>query len=285
MNALNTQLPRHLVTDLVARALAEDVGTGDITTAATVPPGTMAQGRIVAKAAGTVAGLPVAAEVFRQVDPEVSWEPLVADGTALQPGTEIARLSGSAASLLAGERVALNLLQHLSGIATATRAFVEACSGTKARVADTRKTLPGLRALQKYAVRMGGGQNHRYGLYDAVLIKDNHIAVAGGVAAAVQAARRSASHMVRVEVEVDTLEQLREALEAGADLILLDNMDREQLRRAVAITAGRAVLEASGGINLQNVRAVAETGVDLISVGALTHSARALDLSLELELA
>lgn len=276
--------------DLVHRALREDIGTGDITTEATIPPGATARGVILARATGVVAGLEVVRLVFSELDRGLTVISKKQDGEAVSPGDIIAEISGPARPQLMGERVALNFLQRLSGIATATHKLVELVRGYPIKVVDTRKTTPGLRALEKYAVRTGGGHNHRFGLYDAVLIKDNHIAVAGGIGPAVTAARRRAPHTVTIEVEVENLEQLEEALTAGADLIMLDNMDpatmREAVRRArLRTTTGRPVrLEASGGVRAENIVAIAETGVDLISVGYLTHSAPSLDFSLELDL-
>ena len=270
---------------IVDLALAEDIGTGDVTTLATVPPGAHARGTIVAKAPGVVSGLDVAGAVFRRVNPAVVFEPRVSDGQWVEPGDVVAEVAGLARSLLAAERVALNLLQRLSGVATLTARYVEAVAGTNARIVDTRKTTPGLRVLEKAAVRHGGGRNHRVGLADGVLIKDNHLAAVGGpdrIARAVRQAREQVPHTLRIEVEVTTPDEAAEAVAAGADAILLDNMELAALRRSVEVVAGRALLEASGGIILANVREVAETGVDLISVGALTHSAPALDLSLEL---
>lgn len=274
-------LPALLLEEIVRRALVEDLGTGDVTSEAVIPADLAAEALIVAREPGVLAGLPVALEVFRQIDPTLALQPAGQDGQALSRGTPVLRLQGKARSILAGERVALNFLQRMSGIATATARLVKLVEGTGAHIVDTRKTAPGLRLLDKYAVRQGGGANHRFGLYDAVLIKDNHVAAAGGVAAAVQRARTRAGHTVKVEVEVDTLAQLDEALATGADLILLDNMEPAKLREAVQRTAGRAVLEASGGITEATIRAVAESGVQLISVGALTHSVRALDLALD----
>ncbi len=270
------------IRETVRRALAEDVGPGDVTTLATVPLTRQAEGAICAREAGVVCGLPVAREVFRQVDDSMAFKSLVRDGTEVAADTTVAEVRGAATSVLTAERTALNFLQHLSGIATLTRQFVGALGEAQARIVDTRKTAPGLRVLEKYAVRAGGGTNHRQGLYDGVLLKDNHLAVAGGIKAAVQAARAAVPHTLRIEVEVTTLDELREALEARADAILLDNMSLEEMRRAVELTAGRALLEASGRMSLERVREVARTGVDLISVGALTHSAPALDLSLEI---
>ena len=278
-------VPWSLVDDVIARALAEDLGGGDVTTLATVPAETRAEARIVARAAGVVAGLPVAARVFAHVDRRVEVALVARDGERVRPGQSVATLAGPARAILSGERVALNFLQHLSGIATRTARFVERVAGTGARILDTRKTIPGLRLLAKYAVRCGGGQNHRFGLYDGILIKDNHIAAAGSLAAAVARARALAPHLARVEVEVETLDQVREALAAGADLLLLDNMPLDEMRQAVALCRGRAQTEASGGITEETVRAVAETGVDFISIGALTHSVSALDFSLDLALA
>lgn len=280
-------LPWEAVEEAVRRALAEDLPWGDLTTEALIPPEWTARARLVARQAGVVAGLPVAERVFRALDPAVSFRARVAEGARVEPGEVLAEVEGRARALLAGERTALNFLQRLSGIATLTARFVEAVGGTGVRIVDTRKTAPGLRALEKYAVRVGGGHNHRHGLSDGVLIKDNHLALlrrAGiSLGEAVRRARARVPHTVRVEVEVETLEELEEALQAGADLILLDNMPPDLLREAVRRARGRAVLEASGGIRLETVRAAAEAGVDLISVGALTHSAPALDISLEME--
>jgi nicotinate-nucleotide pyrophosphorylase (carboxylating) len=239
---------------------------------------------LLAKSRGVVAGLALAECAFHILDPDAVWEPLVEDGFRAPEGrTPIARVSGSSRALLTAERVALNFMQRLSGVATLTARYVDLVAGTKARIVDIRKTTPGLRALEKYAVRVGGGQNHRFGLYDAVLIKDNHIKAAGGILPAVQAARRNVGHTVKVEVEASTLEQVAEALDAGADIILLDNMDYDGLRRSVALVAGRAVTEASGRITEATVADVAATGVDIISVGALTHSAPAMDISLDFD--
>jgi len=270
--------------ELLAAALREDLGrAGDLTCDATFEGGERASGRLVARRTGVIAGLDVAEAVFRRLDPDVEIERRVADGDRVAADTTLARVAGDAAALLAAERTALNFLGHLSGIATATAAFAEALRGTRARVVCTRKTTPGLRALEKYAVRCGGGANHRFGLDDAVLIKDNHLIVAGGVRAAVERARRRVGHLVRIEVEVGTLAELDEALAAGVEAILLDNFALDDLRAAVARAGGRAVLEASGGITLESARAVAETGVDLLSVGALTHSSPVLDVALDLE--
>jgi nicotinate-nucleotide pyrophosphorylase (carboxylating) len=272
---------------IVDLALAEDIGGGDVTSRVTVPTGARARGAMLAKATGVVSGLEVAGSVFRRIDPTVRYETRAGDGDRVEPGHPLAEVEGAARSLLAAERVALNLLQRLSGVATLTAAYVDAVAGTGARIVDTRKTTPGLRALEKAAVLHGGGRNHRFGLSDGVLIKDNHLAAVGGadrVTRAVQQARANAPHPLRIEVEVTTLAEVEEAVAAGADIILLDNMDAPAMRRAVEMIGGRALVEASGGITLATVRAVAETGVDLISVGALTHSAPALDISLDFDL-
>ncbi len=273
--------------ELVTRLLAEDVGYGDITTLALVPPQAQGHGRFLAKEALVLAGLDVAGTVFHTVDSTIRLDCAMQDGVLLSPGSIIAEIHGPARALLTAERVALNLLQRLSGVATATRRYVEAVRHTKARIIDTRKTTPGLRLLEKYAVQVGGGHNHRFGLGDGVLIKDNHIAIAGGIPTAVSLARQAISHLQKIEVEVEDFTQLHEALAAGADAILLDNMTPEQTREAVHLvreTPGgeHILLESSGGITLQTVRLYAEAGVDLISVGALTHSAPAVDISLEL---
>jgi nicotinate-nucleotide pyrophosphorylase (carboxylating) len=277
-------LPRLGYDELVRRALAEDLGrAGDLTTDAIVEAGAVARAAVVARREGRVAGLDAALQAFVLLDPEVRIERLAADGDDVGAGAALARLAGRARALLTAERTALNLLGRLCGIATATRDLVRLVAGTGARIADTRKTTPTLRALEKHAVRCGGGVNHRFGLDDAVLIKDNHLAVAGSVRQAVERARARVGHLVKIEVEVDTLAQLEEALAVGVDAVLLDNMDPVTLRRAVALVAGRAVTEASGGVRPETVRAIAETGVDLISVGWLTHSAPALDVALDFE--
>jgi nicotinate-nucleotide pyrophosphorylase (carboxylating) len=257
-----------------------------VTTRAVVPPGTQGRARMVFREAGVICGLQVAQMVFWELAGEgcERTEQLRADGEAVEAGATVMEIAGSAEIILTAERVALNFAQRLSGIATLTRCFVEAIEGTNARITDTRKTTPGLRLLEKYAVRCGGGVNHRFALDDMVLIKDNHIALCGGVTAALERARQNAGHAVKIEIECDTLEQVREAANAGADVILLDNMPPGVLREAVQTIAGRAVTEASGGVNLGTVRAIAESGVDVISVGALTHSARALDIGLDVEL-
>jgi nicotinate-nucleotide pyrophosphorylase (carboxylating) len=275
-------LPRLLIARAVEQALAEDLGTrGDLTTDATVPAHAMAAATFGARREGVIAGLAVAEAAFQAVDPRVVFKAEARDGDRVAAGAVVGRVAGPARALLSGERVALNFLCHMSGIATLTRRYVDAVAGTRARIADTRKTTPGLRAFEKYAVRCGGGSNHRSGLHDAILIKDNHIVAAGGVAAAIAAARAHAGHMVKIEVEVDDLATLAIALEQPIDAVLLDNMDTATLRKAVGMVAGRALTEASGGVTLETVRAIAETGVDLISVGALTHSAPILDLGLD----
>jgi nicotinate-nucleotide pyrophosphorylase (carboxylating) len=269
---------------LIKMALAEDLGErGDITSLATIPANVRLCGHLRAKAVGVLAGLPLVEMVYRQVDPNVTVSFYAQDGERVSDGTAAAEVTGPGRSVLTGERVALNFVQRLSGIATLTARFVAAVEGTRAVILDTRKTTPGWRSLEKYAVRMGGGRNHRSGLYDMVLVKDNHIDGAGGITPAVNAARAYLpAHNTLIEVEVRTLEELREALSLGVDRILLDNMDEEQMRAAVQLAAGRVPLEASGNMSLERARAVAETGVDFISVGALTHSAPALDLSMKI---
>lgn len=265
---------------VIAAALDEDVGDGDRTTEATVPPGTRARAYLLAKEDLRLAGLPAFARVFAALGGrDLSWTWHARDGDDVAAGTRVLEVAGDARVLLTGERTALNLVQRLSGIATQAARWARHLAGTGARLVDTRKTTPGLRALEKYAVRVGGAANHRTGLYDGVLIKENHIRAAGGIARAMAAARRAAPHTLRVEVEVTDLAELAQALEAGADAVLLDNMTLEGLREAVALTRGRALLEASGGVTEDRLRAIAGTGVDLISAGALTHSARAVDLS------
>jgi len=284
--AFDATIPAPLIARAVEAALAEDLGlAGDLTTDACIPVNARAKGVLAARKAGVVAGLAVAEAAFRQLDAGVRFTVEVADGTAVAARAVVARVEGNARALLSAERVALNFMGRMSGIATLTRRYVDAVAGTKAHIIDTRKTTPGLRAFEKYAVRAGGGMNHRVGLFDAVLIKDNHIVVAGGVGPAIEAARSRAGHMVKIEVEVDTLAQLDEALQHRVDAILLDNMSLADLSEAVRRTAGRAILEASGGVTLETVRAIAETGVDLVSSGALTHSAAVLDLGLDFEVA
>lgn len=281
-SAFPLRLPPHLVARAVAAALQEDLGAaGDITTDSIVPLEAQGEAAIVARQTGVVAGLNLAEAAFRELDPDVRFERVVEDGGKVAAGGTIAQISGRTRALLTAERTALNFLGRLSGIATLTAAFVRAVDGTGARIACTRKTTPGLRALEKEAVRAGGGINHRFGLYDAVLVKDNHIAAAGGIAKALERLGARKGHAVKVEVEVDSLEQLEEALRFPIDAVLFDNMDAATLKQAVKLVAGRVMTEASGGVTLENVREIASTGVDLISVGALTHSPRNLDSSLE----
>lgn len=281
-SSLPLKLPSLLVAREVTAALEEDLGAaGDVTTEAIVPADAHGKAAIVARTAGVVAGLDLAEATFRALDPDTRFVRIIEDGGKVADGGTIAYISATTRALLTGERTALNFLGRLSGIATLTAAFVKAVEGTGARIACTRKTTPGLRALEKYAVRAGGGINHRFGLYDAVLVKDNHIAAAGGLGKALERLRARSGHLVRTEVEVDTLGQLEEALRFPIDAVLLDNMNVETLRKAVKLAAGRVVTEASGGVTLENVREIASTGVDLISVGALTHSPRSLDSSLE----
>lgn len=280
-------IPHDLLDELVRRALREDIGDGDRTVMTLIPADAHAQAHIITREAAVIAGAPVAAAVFAAVDPTLTVQILVAEGGHVAANTPLLTLSGNARSILMGERVALNLMQRMCGIATYTAAFVAAVAGLPARILDTRKTTPGLRVLEKYAVRMGGGMNHRFGLYDAILIKDNHLALLQGqglsLSAIVQQAQDRTSPFVVVEVEVESVEQALEAADAGADIILLDNMHPDQLREVVRLLGGRVPLEASGGITLATIRAVAESGVDYISVGGLTHSVRSIDLSLELE--
>jgi nicotinate-nucleotide pyrophosphorylase (carboxylating) len=274
-----------VIEEAVARALAEDLGrAGDVTSAATVPAGLAGRAVVVARQAGVIAGLPVVEAAFRRLDPRLALDAHAGDGAAVKAGALLMAVEGDTRALFGAERVALNFLGHLSGIATATAAYVRLVAGTKARVCCTRKTTPGLRALEKYAVRCGGGFNHRFGLDDAILIKDNHIAVAGGIRAVLKRARAKAGHLVKIEIEVDTLDQLREVLDSGeADVVLLDNMDPATLTAAVELVAGRLVTEASGGITHATAAAIAATGVDYLSSGAITHSAPSLDVGLDIE--
>jgi nicotinate-nucleotide pyrophosphorylase (carboxylating) len=267
---------------LIRHALSEDLGEGDVTSEAIIPADASATAEIKAKQDLVLAGIDVAREVFHHLDPSIKFEQLAKDGDKIKTGAVLARVSGKTRVLLAGERVALNVLQHLSGIATLTARYVEKLSGTKARILDTRKTIPGLRQLEKYAVRMGGGKNHRMGLFDMVLIKDNHIKAAGGITIAVGRVREKLRDRFKIEVEAKTLDEVREALAAKADIIMLDNMTLDRMKEAVKLIAGKALVEASGNVTLETVRAVAETGVDLISVGALTHSAPAADISMKI---
>jgi nicotinate-nucleotide pyrophosphorylase (carboxylating) len=271
------------VKELIVRALLEDLGPGDVTSEATIRPEAASAAVMLAKQDLVLAGLDVARAVFQHLDPDVKFTTFAKDGDRISAGTEIAKLHGNTRALLAGERVALNLLQHLTGIATLTARYVEMVKGLKAQVLDTRKTLPGLRQLEKYAVRVGGGRNHRFGLYDGVLIKDNHIKAAGGITGAVEGARMSAHHLLKIEVEAKTLDEVREALASRADIIMLDNMPIDTMREAVKLIAGKALVEASGNITLETIHAVAETGVDFISSGSLTHSAPAADISMKIK--
>ena len=275
------------IEEIVDRALAEDLGKGDVTTEALIPGDRRGTGFIVAKKEGILAGINLAKQVFHRVDPELKMEVLVEDGARIKSDSRVAKVSGSIASILKAERVALNFLQHLSGIASETNRYVEVVKGLPVRIMDTRKTTPGLRSLEKYAVRVGGGENHRMNLGDGILIKDNHLAALHSqglnIKEIIARARQNAPQRLPVEVEVGTVSEALEAVEAGANIVMLDNMSLEDMRKAVKSIHGRALIEASGGITLDKVRAVAETGVNFISVGALTHSAKALDISLELE--
>lgn len=268
------------VDNLIKTALLEDINYCDVTTDYLIPAEQMGKGKLVAKAEGILCGVEVAARVFELIDSDIKIEILIKDGESVKYGDEIMRLEGRTASLLKGERTALNLIQHMSGIATAANQATKLVEGTNASIADTRKTLPGMRPLQKYAVMTGGAKNHRYNLSDAAMLKDNHIDAAGGITAAVTALRKKIGHMTKIEVETRNLDELKEALAVGADIIMLDNMSPELMKEAVAITNGRAVLEASGGITNETLRAVAESGVDIISIGALTHSVKAFDISM-----
>jgi nicotinate-nucleotide pyrophosphorylase (carboxylating) len=283
---MSFDLPPFLIDDAVRAALAEDLGrAGDVTSQATIPASATASAVIAGREAGVIAGLPLARAAFAQISAGIGFESWAADGDKVEPGAFVARVEGPARAILSAERVALNYLGRLSGVASLTARYAERVAHTKAKICDTRKTTPLLRAFEKYAVRCGGGANHRFGLDDAVLIKDNHIAVAGGVAPALRAAKAFVGHLTKIEIEVDTLDQLQEVLQEGADAVLLDNMSTDQLRQAVAMVNGRMICEASGGVNLDTVAAIAETGVDLISVGALTHSAKVLDLGLDIAIA
>ena len=282
---MNNELDLSLIRPLVESWLAEDVGRGDITSAGVIPAHAIAVGRLEAREPFTVAGLGVAGLCFQTVGGDrVEWDPKVDDGELVKEGDVMARVEGNLRAILTAERTALNVLARLSGIASLTAEYAQCLWGTKARLVDTRKTTPGLRVLEKYAVRVGGGSNHRYGLDDGILIKDNHIAAAGGIGPAVRTARMNAHHGLRIEVEVEDLAGLDEALDAGADVVLLDNMSVEEVAQAVEANAGRALLEVSGGITLDNVADYGRTGVDLISVGALTHSVHSVDLALEVDL-
>lgn len=279
------ELSPTIIEPAVRAALLEDLGlAGDVTTNSVIGPDVKAVGLFATRKPGTVSGLKVAESAFRMLDPDVVFEVVHSDGTNAPGKSPLARVKGNARALLSAERVALNFVGRMSGIATLTRQFVDAVAGTGASIIDTRKTTPNLRAFEKYAVRCGGGMNHRVGLFDAVLIKDNHIVVAGGIGPAIMAVKSRVGHLVKVEVEVDTLDQLKEALQHKIDAVLLDNMTPDQMREAVKMCAGRVITEASGGVKLESVRAIAEAGVDLISSGALTHSAAVLDIGLDFEI-
>lgn len=271
-----------LIDKIIEQALLEDIGTGDITTESIIPSNLKAKGIIKTSEEGVVAGLDIVFLVFIKLDSEICFQPKTKDGNKILPGEILGEITGLARTILKGERVALNFLQRMSGIATITSKFCQQVKDFPVRIFDTRKTTPGLRILEKYAVRMGGGHNHRFGLYDAVLIKDNHIAVAGGIKSAVNSVRKQISHTAKIEVEVENLSQLQEALKVQVDTIMLDNMDLETMKEAVKMVKGEALIEASGGITLEKVREIAQTGVDLISVGALTHSVKSLDISMEI---
>lgn len=277
------KIPKSQITYLVKNALAEDIGSGDITTNVIVPERTLARGAIILEEDAVIAGIEIAAEVFKQLDKNVRFSAVYKDGARVLKGKVVAEISGKARALLTGERTALNILQRLSGIATLTNSFVRAVKGTDAKIVDTRKTTPNLRIFEKYAVLMGGGHNHRFGLYDAVLIKDNHISIAGGIKKAVAMARQNIPHTMKVEVEAKSLKEVKDALASGADIIMLDNMSVAMMKKAVAMINKKTVVEASGNVNLKNVRDVALTGVDIISIGALTHSYKSISMSMEIE--
>ena len=276
-------LDMSIVEEIILRALREDMPMGDLTTDSTVPSDEVCSAALIAKEDGVVAGLEVFIRVFHLLDPQIYVERYVDEGAQVTRGTRLMHISGNARAMLKAERTALNLLQRMSGIATATHAFARELEGTSSKIVDTRKTVPGLRYLDKYAVRAGGGTNHRYCLSDGVLIKDNHIKASGGITQAVESARKVAPHTIRIEVETESMEQVKEALEAGADIIMLDNMNNEAMAEAVKFIAGRALTEASGNVTVDKAKAIAVTGVDLISSGALTHSVKALDISLKFE--
>ena len=281
---MNLPIPDFQLTEFVKAALREDIRSGDITTNSLIPADMQATALMRFRESGIVCGIGAAKSTFRLLDPDVDLKVLLEDGAAVSAGEVALEIHGNARAILTAERVALNIVQHLSGIASATAQYVKETEGTTARIVEIRKTTPGLRLLEKYAVRCGGGHNHRYALDDMILIKDNHIALCGGIKNAISKARENVGHSIKIEVECDTLDQVREALQAGAELILLDNMTPSTLREAVEIVNGKALCEASGGINLQKVRGVAQSGVDIISVGALTHSVRALDVGLDIEI-
>ncbi|HEY8422308.1 MAG TPA: carboxylating nicotinate-nucleotide diphosphorylase [Thermoclostridium sp.] len=272
-----------VIRDILERAFREDMPLGDITTDYTVPEDSVSKAFLIAKHDGVIAGLGICMEAFRMLDPDVKLQPLVKDGDFVEKGKKLLLVEGKSRALLKAERTALNLLQRLSGIASETRKFVDRIAGYNAKVVDTRKTTPGLRLLEKYAVRVGGGTNHRFSLSDGVLIKDNHIKAAGGIKQAIEAVRKSIPHTVKIEVETETLEQVKEALDSGADIIMLDNMPPEIMKQAVKMIGGKAMTEASGNVTLDNIQDVAASGVDIISVGAITHSVKALDISMKFE--
>lgn len=271
------------VKKIIEKALSEDIGLGDVTSEATIPGGSTSTAEILAKQDLVLAGLDVSLEVFHFLDAAIQFTRFAQDGDKIKSGKVIARVSGSTRVLLAGERVALNFLQHMSGIATLTSKYVEQLKGLKAQALDTRKTLPGLRQLEKYAVRIGGGTNHRFGLYDGVLIKDNHIKAGGSITKAIESARRNAHHLLKIEVETKTLDEVREALAAQADIIMLDNMPLDMIREAVKLINGQVLVEASGNVTFETIREIGETGVDFISSGSLTHSAPAADISMKIK--
>lgn len=279
MNELNFEV----IDPIIEHALKEDIGNGDITTNAVIPGEMQTTATMTAKADGVVAGLPVAERVFRKLNPDIEWTTFIKDGSMVQKGDVLVEVKGSFRALLTGERLALNFLQRMSGIATETSRYVKAISAYETKILDTRKTVPGLRLLDKYAVKMGGGTNHRIGLYDMVMIKDNHIKVAGGITAAVNAIRPTIATEVKIEVETTNLKEVEEAISAGADIIMLDNMDNATMKKGVELVAGRALVEASGNMTLKRVKEVASTGVNFISIGALTHSVTALDISMNIE--
>ena len=274
---------RDIVRDFIKRAFAEDIGTGDITTQCTIPENTRISGKFIAKESGIICGLKIAEEVFRYADENIQLKCNFSDGDRVEKGDIIATITGNASAVLTGERLALNMMQRMSGIATNTAYAAEQVKEYDVKIADTRKTIPGLRVFEKYAVKTGGGANHRFNLADGVLIKDNHIKAAGSITNAVSSAKANAPHTLKIEVEVESIEQLKEAISAGADIIMLDNMDNQTMKEAVKITDGRAILEASGNMGEKNLKDVASTGVDVISIGALTHSVKALDISLKFD--
>ena len=281
---MDLSLNSPMIDQLINLALAEDISGGDITTESTIGDLQQGIGTIITKNVGIIAGLPVVERVLCRIDPDLDFHQLVSDGTMVEPMTPVAKVTGCAKSILTGERTALNFLQRLSGTATLTAEFVDAVKNTKTKIVDTRKTTPGWRLLQKYAVRIGGGKNHRFGLYDGILIKDNHIVAAGGIRQAVEMARSGAPHTAKIEIEVETIDQVEEALKTKADILLLDNMSNETMQAAVKKVNGNAITEASGGITLDRIPAISKIGVNFISVGALTHSAMPLDMSLDLKM-